>query len=70
MQPPLRCGYKGIPLIALQECGTKGAQLFQQHLGKDWQFYAADTEDNVATFWDTNVAPLGTRYKTLHQHVL
>ena len=47
---------KAIPIIALQECGPVGAKIFQEQLGAHWEYYAAGSEDNVATFWDTKVA--------------
>ena len=47
---------KAIPLIALQECGPKTARFFQGKLGMDWEFFSEDSEDPVATFWDTKVA--------------
>ena len=49
---------KAIPLIALQECGPVSARLFQGYLGADWEFFARESEDPVATFWDTTVAAL------------
>ena len=47
---------KGIPLIALQECGPDSASFFQKKLGADWECFAADSEDPVAIFWDTKVS--------------
>ena len=48
---------KAIPLIALQqECVPVSAKIFQEQLGAHWEYYAAGSEDNVATFWDTKVA--------------
>ena len=47
---------KAIPLIALQECGPWSALHFKTKLGADWEFFAAGTEDPVATFWDRKVA--------------
>ena len=50
------CANKAIPLIALQECGPVSAGFFKEKLGTDWEFFAEETEDPVATFWDTKVA--------------
>ena len=47
---------KAIPLIALQECGPRSALHFKTELGAHWEYFASDTEDPFATFWDTKVA--------------
>ena len=47
---------KAVPLIALQECGSKSAQYFLTQLGEEWEYFASGSEDPVAIFWDTKVA--------------
>ena len=47
---------QGAPLIALQECGPRGAATVCEALGTQWQYFSGSTEDPVATFWDTRVA--------------
>ena len=50
---------QGVPLIALQECGPRGAVVVREALGEGWACHAGDATDcAVATFWDTTVATI------------
>ena len=49
------CVDQGVPLIALQECGPKGAEIVRRALGAEWQYFSGATEDPVSTFWNTTV---------------
>ena len=47
-----------MPLLALQECGPKGAAVVSEALGQGWKFSARNSGDPVAIFWDTTVATI------------
>ena len=49
---------QAVPLTALQDCGPKGALVVMGALGEDWDYFAGESDDPVAIFWDTRVATI------------